>query len=441
MSTTDCVIFPRWVIPVEPQGVALEDHAVVIKNGRIEAITSSDDARQRFPEHLFIDRPEHALLPGFINAHTHAAMSLLRGIADDLPLETWLQEHIWPAEANWVNPEFVRDGTRLAIAEMIRSGTTCFNDMYFFPDEIAATAADAGIRCSVGMIVIDVPTAWANDFDEYLSKGTAVHDTFKEHPLITTVFAPHSPYMVSPEHLAQVATLTNELDTYAHVHVAETADEVERSLSATGKRPLEVLKDAGLLSSQLQAVHMTQLAGGEARELAAVAAHVIHCPESNLKLASGFCPVSELMEAGVNVALGTDGAASNNDLDMLGEMRSAALLAKGLTGNAATLSASDALAMATINGAKALGLAEETGSIEAGKAADLICIDLNHTATQPVYNPISQIVYAANRNQISDVWVAGKALMTDHTLHTVDEDQVIAQAKAWRNRIQDGTEQ
>jgi len=439
MSTTDCIIAPRWIIPVEPLNQVLENHAAVIVNGHIEALLPAAEAQELHPDLPVIERPEHALLPGFINAHTHAAMSLLRGIADDLPLETWLQEHIWPAEGQWVNPEFVRDGTRLAIAEMIRSGTTCFNDMYFFPDEIAAAAADAGIRCSVGLIVIDLPTAWASDFEEYLKKGIAVHDTFKDHPLITTVFAPHSPYMVSPEHLQQVATLTNELDTYCHIHVAETADEVERSVSETGKRPLEILKENGLLSSQLQAVHMTQLAGGEARDLAAVAANVIHCPESNMKLASGFCPVTELLDEGVNVALGTDGAASNNDLDMLGEMRSAALLAKGHSGNAAALPAAQALAMATINGAKALGLAEKTGSIEVGKAADLICVDLNVTATQPVYNPISQIVYAASRDQISDVWVAGNALMTDHSLTTLDEEHLIAQAQAWRNRISDNT--
>jgi len=382
-----------------------------------------------------IERPDHALLPGFINAHTHAAMTLLRGLADDLPLQTWLEEHIWPAEGAWVSPDFVRDGTRLAIAEMLLGGTTCFNDMYFFPDVIAETAAETGIRCSAGLIVIDVPTPWAKDFEEYLTKGIEVHDRFKGHPLITTVFAPHSPYMVAPEHLERIATLTNELDTKAQIHVAETATEVEQSLEAHGKRPLEIISEAKLLGAQLQAVHMTQLTDDEITSLSAAAANVIHCPESNLKLASGQCRVTDLLAAGVNVAIGTDGAASNNDLDMLGELRSAALLAKGQSGDAASLPAEQALYMATMGGAIALGIAETTGSIEPGKAADMICIDLSAPATQPVYNPVSTIVYAASRDQVSDVWVAGVQLVKDRQLLSLDADDAMAQAAAWHKRI------
>jgi len=437
MSTPDYIVAPRWVIPVRPAGQVLENHAVVVTEGRIETILPVADAVAAHPEHELIERPEHALLPGLINAHTHASMTLLRGIADDLPLQVWLEEHIWPAEGAWVSPDFVRDGTRLAIAEMIRGGTTCFNDMYFFPDVIAETAAETGIRCSVGLIAIDIPTPWASDIEEYLHKGLAVHDRFKGHPLITSVFAPHSPYMVSPENLARIAVLTNELDTKAHIHVAETAGEVEQCQEQHGKRPLDVVADANLLGAQLLAVHLTQATDEEIARLGEVQANVVHCPESNLKLASGHCPVSKLIGNGVNVALGTDGAASNNDLDMIGEMRTAALREKGATGDASALPAETVLEMATINGAIALGIAEETGSIEPGKAADLICIDLSAASCQPVYNPVSAIIYAASRDQVSDVWVAGQALMTNRELQTLDEAGTIEQAVAWHARITD----
>jgi 5-methylthioadenosine/S-adenosylhomocysteine deaminase len=435
MTSHDIIIIPRWIIPVQPQGKVLENQALVIRSGRIDAICPAAEAKAMAPEAEIIERPGHVLLPGFINAHGHSAMSLMRGYADDIPLQEWLSEHIWPAEGEWVSAEFVRDGTLLAIAEMLKSGTTCFNDMYFFPDEIATIASETGIRANVGMIVLDVPTAWAKDFDEYLTKGIAVADRFREHPLINTVFAPHSPYLVSAEHMQRLAVLANELDTRVHIHVAETADEVWESVEKHNQRPVERIAKAGLLNQQLLAVHMTQLTEAEIGEVATAGASVVHCPESNMKLASGVCPVPALIDAGVNVALGTDGAASNNDLDMIGEMRSAALLAKGSTGNAKALPAEQVLAMATINGAKALGIADEIGSIEVGKAADMICINLDQLSTQPVYNPISQVVYAASRDQVTDVWVAGKQLLNNRTLTSIDEQAVIEMAKAWQQRI------
>ncbi|MGI9309717.1 MAG: TRZ/ATZ family hydrolase [Gammaproteobacteria bacterium] len=435
MQKADCMILPQWIVPVEPEGVVLEDHALVIDAGRIVAVEPTADAQHNWkPGHL-IERPGQALLPGFVNAHTHSPMSLFRGMADDMALEDWLGQHIWPAEVRWVSEDFVRDGVDLAMAEMLRGGTTCFADMYFFPDVIAQRAAEMGMRACVGMIVIDLETVWAKDFEEYLAKGIHVHDQYREHPLVSTMFAPHSTYMVSDANLEHVRTLADELDTPIQTHVHETPAEVAESVTKHGKRPLERLEQIGMLNPLLAAVHMTQLEQKEIGRLAEKGASVVHCPESNLKLASGFCPVAKLLEAGINVALGTDGAASNNDLDMLAETRTAALLAKGVAGDAAALSAAAALSMATINGARALGLSHETGSLLPGKWADLCCINLDVPATQPVYNPVSQIVYAASRDQVTDVWVAGEQLLAEGELVDADESEIIARAHAWQSRI------
>jgi len=326
MPHADLVIAPRWLLPVEPAETVLEDHALAVSNGRIAAVLPAARARTEFPAAEWLERPRHALMPGFVNAHTHAAMNLLRGYADDMPLGEWLGEHIWPAEQRWVNREFVRDGVDLAVTEMIRGGTTCFQDMYMFPDEVGAVAAERGVRAIVSMIVIEVPTAWAQNIDEYLDKGLAVHDRYKDHPLVGTAFGPHAPYTVSDDSLRRVLTLADQTETAVQMHVQETAQEVAEAEQKTGMRPLQRLESLGALTPQLNAVHMTQLTASEIAMLAERGVHVIHCPESNMKLASGACPVGELLNAGVNVALGTDGAASNNDLDMFGEMRSAALL-------------------------------------------------------------------------------------------------------------------
>ena len=332
----DLVVHARWILPVEPE-VIYEQHAIAIRGGRILAILPGNEARTQFHSPDVVELPEHALIPGFINAHTHAAMTLLRGLADDLPLMPWLREHIWPAEARWVNAEFVRDGSELAIAGMLRSGTTCFNDMYFFPGVTADTARRCGMRACIGMIVLDFPSAWGSGPRDYLAKGTALRDQYKEDPLLSFAFAPHAPYTVADVWLQEIRTLADELEVPIHTHLHETVQEMEQSLRQHGQRPLARLAELGLLTPNFMAVHMTQLMQDEISEIARCGVHVVHCPESNLKLASGFCPVARLLAAGVNVALGTDGAASNNDLDMLGEMRTAALLAKGVAGDAAAL--------------------------------------------------------------------------------------------------------
>ncbi len=440
LKAIDTLIHARWIIPIEPHDTVLEDHAIAVHEGRIVELLPSNEANDKYSAEAVHQLTDHALIPGLVNAHTHAAMSLFRGLADDLPLMDWLQHHIWPAESRWINAEFVADGSRLAIAEMLRGGTTCFNDMYFFPDETARVADHAGIRAVVGLIVIDIPTVWAANADEYLHKGIEVHDQFRHHPLITTAFAPHAPYTVSDEPLQRIVTFAEELDIPIHMHLHETAHEVQEAEANSGQRPLARLEQLELVSPRFMAVHMTQLADEEIEHFAISGAHVVHCPESNMKLASGFCPLQQLLDAGVNVALGTDGAASNNDLDMFSEMRSAALLGKVVARNASAISAAQALHIATLGGAKALGLDAQIGSLEIGKAADITAVDLSALETQPLYHPISQLVYAAGREQVSDVWVAGQHLLENRVLTTLDQQAILNKARQWGEKIQQADE-
>lgn len=438
MQTVDQIIKPRWLAPIDAGASVLEDHAVAVAGERIVAVDSraSIAARYRAPSEAELDG--HILMPGLINAHTHAAMTLLRGYADDLPLMEWLSGHIWPAEEKWVDAEYVEIGADLALIEMIRGGTTCFNDMYYFPGIVAARAEQAGMRACVGMIVLDFPSVWAQDADEYIRKGLELRDATRHSPLITTAFAPHAPYTVSDRPLETICTLADELECGIHMHVHETAHEIEQSTGRYGIRPLERLGRLGLLGPRLIAVHMTQLLPGEIDAVAEHGVKVVHCPQSNLKLASGICPAAKLLESGVSVAIGTDGASSNNDLDMLAELQTASLLAKGASGDPSALPARDALRMATLGGAEALGLGDITGSIVAGKKADLIAIDLSEPATQPVYHPLSQIVYSAGRHQVSDVWVGGKRLLENRRLTTLDEEQIVRKAAALGRRIAGG---
>lgn len=436
MSDADRLLSARWIIPVEPDGLVLEDHALVLRDGRIAAILPRDEAQARHPAAREEAFPQHALIPGLVNAHTHAAMSLLRGIADDRPLMEWLTDHIWPLEQRWMSESFVRDGSDLAMAEMIRGGVTCFNDMYFFPEVTAQQTLRAGMRAVIGMIVIDFPSAWASCPEEYLDKGLALRDEWLHDPRLAFAFAPHAPYTVSDEPLLRIATLAAELDLPIHMHVHETAQEIEQSRQQYGLRPLNRLKQLELLGPGFLAVHMTQLTDEEIALMAATGASVAHCPESNLKLASGFCPVARLVQAGVNVAIGTDGAASNNDLDVMGEMRMSALLAKAVAGDASTIPAPTALRMATLNGARALGLDADIGSLEAGKWADVAAIRLDGIETQPLFNPISDLVYAASRHQVTDVWVGGRRLLENRQLTTLDTDDIGRKAAAWRSKLQ-----
>lgn len=429
------LICARYIVPVRPRYVVHENHCVVIDDDVILGIYPLSQARTLWPEAEETELNEHVLIPGLVNAHTHSPMTLLRGYADDMELHVWLKEHIWPAEQQFVGPEFVADGTRHAIAEMIRGGTTCFNDMYFFPDTTIETCRQVGMRASVGITIIEMESAWASDVDSYVKKGLRLLDKWRSEPLISFTLSPHAPYTVSDQTLTRISGLSEERGLPVHMHLLETEWEIKQSHQQHDLHPLSRLERQGLLNANLQAVHMAQLSAEDIQRLAEVGAHVVHCPQSNLKLASGICPLVSLMNAGVNVALGTDGAASNNDLDMLAEAQTAALLAKGVSGDARAVDAFQVLEMMTINGARALGLREQIGSIEKGKQADLCALDLSAPETQPLHHVISQLIYAASRRQVSDVWVAGSRLLENGELKTIDLEQVIRDARKWQSRL------
>jgi 5-methylthioadenosine/S-adenosylhomocysteine deaminase len=431
----DLLIEAGYVVPVEPHGVVFENHAVAVRDGAIVAVMPIAEARARFDAKDTVSRPDAALIPGLVNAHAHNPMTLLRGVADDLPLKVWLQQHIWPVEGAVMGPDFVADGVSLAIAEMLRGGTTCVNDNYFFPDVQAATYRRHGFRARVGLPVIDFPTAWAQSDDEYFDKAGEVHDQWRGDSLVATAFAPHAPYTVSDANFEHIRMLADQLDVPVHLHLHETAQEVQQSHDEHGQRPIARLDRLGLVNDRLIAVHMTQLTDAEIALCAERGVSVVHCPESNLKLASGFCRACALERAGVTLAIGTDGCASNNDLDMLGETRTAALLAKAVADDAAGFDAFIALRAATLGGAKAMGFDHLVGSIEPGKQADLACIDLSPLETQPLHHVVSQIIYATGRHQVGDVWIAGNAKLRDRVLVDIDSDALVANAKQWRARI------
>jgi 5-methylthioadenosine/S-adenosylhomocysteine deaminase len=432
MQPVDTLIEARWVIPVEPHGVVLEHHAVAVDGTRIVALGPIDDLRARYAASTTVSRPHGLLIPGLVNAHTHNPMSLMRGLADDLPLMTWLSEHIWPAEARAMGPEYIRDGIELAVAEMLRGGTTTCGENYFFPDVIAATYRRMGMRALVGLPYIDFASAWASSPDEYFDKALAVHDDFRGDPLVSTCFAPHAPYTVSDAAFTRIRMLADQLDVRVHLHLHETQHECDESRRLHGVRPIQRLAGLGIINERLIAVHMTALTDAEIEQCARAGVQVVHCPESNLKLASGFCPVAKLQAAGVGVGLGTDGCASNNDLDMIGEMRTAALLAKGVSGDPRALDAASALAMATVGSARALGLDDRIGSLVPGKEADLALIDFDDIESTPIHHVVSQLVYAGQRSQVRDVWVAGRRRLADRVLVDVDTAAIRARAERWR---------
>lgn len=433
-TTLDLLLLPTWLVPVEPAGVVLKDHGVGIRDGRIVFIGPRAQALKLVATQTR-ELPDMLLSPGLINAHGHAAMTLFRGMADDLPLMTWLEQHIWPAEAKWVDEDFVRDGTNLAIAEQIKGGITCFSDMYFYPKVASECVHNSGIRAQIAIPILDFPIPGASNADESLRQAVEMFADLKFHPRIKIAFGPHAPYTVGDENLEKIRVIADELDAAIHMHVHETAFEVHQAVEQNAERPVARLARLGLLGPRFQAVHMTQISDDDLVMLVESNSSVIHCPESNLKLASGFCPVERLWQAGVNVAVGTDGAASNNDLDLLGETRTAALLAKAVAGSATALDAHRALRMATLNGARALGIESDTGSIEIGKAADLVAFDLSGLAQQPVYDPVSQLIYATGRDCVKHLWVGGKQLLDDRRLTRLDEQQLCATARAWGERI------
>jgi 5-methylthioadenosine/S-adenosylhomocysteine deaminase len=432
----DLLVAPQWIVPIQPRTVMLEEHAVVVREDRILDLLPLAEARERYIPAREVCLPGHALMPGLINLHTHAAMSLMRGLADDLPLMRWLNERIWPAESSYMSESFVRDGTLLACVEMLRGGTTCFSDMYFHPGAAAESIELAGIRACLGLVVLDFPTAYAADADDYLHKGLAVRDALRDNDRITTCFAPHAPYTVSDRGFEKILTYAEQLNLNIHTHLHETRDEIAQSEAQFGVRPLMRMAALGLLGPGLIAAHGVHLTDSEIELLAERGCHIAHCPTSNLKLASGIAPVGKLLSKGVNIGLGTDGAASNNRLDLFGEMRLAALLAKGNSGDAEVLPAWQALEMATINAARALGMDAEIGSLQIGKCADMVALDLSQPETQPCYDVVSHLVYAAGREQVSHVWVGGEMLLESGRQVRLNPAEVLERAKAWQTRLQ-----
>ena len=431
----DLIVSARWIAPVEPAHTVLESHSLAVSDGRILSLQPSATIGDNYIAREQVSLPGHLLVPGFVNLHTHAAMSLLRGYADDRPLMRWLQEHIWPAEGRHVSPSFVRDGTLLASWEMLRGGITCFNDMYFFPAAAAEAALAAGIRAVLGITVFEFPSAYGRDASDYLDKGLAVRDACKEQPTLSFCLAPHAPYTVADRTFERVGVLADQLDLPIHIHLHETQDEISGSLKEHGVRPLERLRSIGLLGPGMIAVHAVHLNPEEIDLLASHGCHVAHCPTSNMKLASGIPPVKALLDHRVGIGLGTDGAASNNRLDLLQEMRHAALLAKCASGDAATLPAHQALEMATLGGARALGLEARIGSLLPGKSADMVAIQLDDWETMPCYDPVSHLVYTAGREQVSDVWVAGKLRIKDKKPVDSGASGLRKLAEMWHNSI------
>ncbi|MDP4549179.1 TRZ/ATZ family hydrolase [Marinobacter sp. MDS2] len=431
----DTRINARWLIPIEPFGVVLEHQAVILQGSRIAAVLPQADADQKFRTRETIDLPNHVVLPGLINLHGHTAMSLFRGMADDLPLMTWLNEHIWPAEGQFVCEQFVLDGSRLAMAEMLRTGTTTFSDMYFFPEATAQAAHDTGMRAQVCFPLMDMPTMWGSGPDEYLAKGADLIAQWQDDEFVMPAIGPHAPYTVSDQPLTTAVELSRQTGAAIQMHLHETAFEVDEALKLTGKRPVARMAELGVLSKNSQYVHMTQLNEADLELLANTGGHIVHCPESNLKLASGMCPVQTLINQGVNVTIGTDGAASNNDLDLFGELKTAAMLAKVVADDATALSAHKALEMATLNGARALGREEELGSLVAGKLADLIAVDLSDPFIQPVYDPASHLVYSNHGRAVSHSWIHGVPQLQDGRLTRIDVPDLMLRVRDWQKHI------
>ena len=440
LTKADLIIEARWLLPIIPHDILLQNQAVVIASGVIIDICPISNAHECYEAQEFVQLNDHILIPGLVNLHTHAAMNLMRGLADDLPLMPWLENHIWPAEAQLVSPSFVHDGTLLACAEMLSGGITTFNDMYFYPQAIAEASIQAGMRANLGLVVLEFSTNFASDAEDYIDKGTKVRDQLKHDPLISFSFAPHAPYTVSDATFMQINTLSEQLNLTVHTHLHETLAEISQSEQAHGMRPLARLASLGLLNSSATFAHCVHLDDIEMKLLAEHGCHIAHCPSSNLKLASGIAPIADCAKYGINIGLGTDGAASNNRLDLFTEMRLAALLAKVQSGDATVISAHEALRMATINGAKALGLDDKIGSIEIGKLADLTAIKMSDIAMQPCFDVASHLVYVAGREQVSHVWVNGdlkyqKPINNAGVYSNIEPQELVDIINKWQDKV------
>ncbi len=435
MEPIDTLITARWVVPVEPDGRVLENHAVAIRGGQVVAVLPAAEAQARFEARELVERPSHVLVPGFVNAQARAATTLLRGRVQGQRPGPWQPGAVRSLERRWSGPEYARDGTELAIAEMLRAGVTCFSDMHHWPDVVAQTAAECHVRASIGLLVSEAATPWASTADEHIDRGMHLRDQYRGDPLLSTHFAPVTPHSLSDATLARVRRLADELDLPVALHLHETAWEIEQSEGKFGRRPLARMAGLGLASPQLVAVHMVHVTPSDLELLAGCGASVVHCPESNLKRGAGVCPLPDLLGRGVPVSLGTGDAASNDDLDVLGEARTAGLLASGVSSTPGAVTASDLLRMATLEGARALGLGEVTGGLVPGKWADLCCMNLRSPRSWPVSDVVAAVIYAASSRQVTDTWVAGRRLLADGMLVYLDEAAVLERAESWRVRM------
>jgi 5-methylthioadenosine/S-adenosylhomocysteine deaminase len=436
MSTisVDLLIIPEWIIPIEPAGIVLTDHAVVVRNGLIVELCKVSLARSRYLAKNEIVLPGEVLMPGLVNTHCHAAMTLLRGYADDMPLMSWLQERIWPAEAALASAAFVHDGSLLACLEMLRGGTTCFNDMYFFPEQTAAAVQATGMRAALGLVIIDFPTAYASTPDEYFAKGLALLEQYRGDDRLTFCLAPHAPYTVCDDSLRKVAALSDRLNLPIHIHLNETLGEIEAHRAQHQLTPLERLDRLGLVNAKFLGVHAVHMTQADLALITQRNAHLAHCPTSNLKLASGIASLQGWTQYGINFGLGTDGAASNNRLDMWQEMRHASLLAKGISGDATLMDCHRTLRAATIDGARALGLDHRIGSLCAGKAADLVSVSLRDIDLQPLFDPASHLIYSASREDVTQVWVSGQQIIRNRKSSYQDEAALLQRVAIWQEK-------
>ena len=431
----DLMIEARYLAPMVGNIQLLAQHAVIIQSGIIIELLPIADARKKYTATSLVCLDEHVLIPGLINLHSHAAMSLMRGIADDLPLMTWLEKHIWPTEKAVVSERYVKDATLLACAEMLAGGITCFNDMYYYPKESAAAAKQAGMRANLGLVVLEFPTSYASDADDYLQKGFEAHDSWRGDSLISSSIAPHAPYTVSNQTFEKVITYAEQLSLGIHTHLHETQGEITQSEAQYGLRPIQRLASFGLLGPSLVAAHCVHLQNQEMEMLAEYGCHVAHCPTSNLKLGSGIAPIAALLNKNINIGLGTDGVASNNRMDMFAEMRLSALLAKGVNEDPTVVTAHQVLQMATINAAKALGQDDRIGSIEVGKLADLTAVKLDDLMASPYYDPISHLIYACGREHVTHTWVAGELRYCSGTYTNIDVQELREVIDNWQPKL------
>ena len=425
----DLVVAGGIVLTADQDWNIYDPGAVAVDGGAIVGLGPREEVEQAYRGRERIDASGRLIMPGLINAHTHAPMTLFRGIADDLPLETWLHKYIWPAEAKWLSPDFVRLGTQLAAAEMIRSGTVLFCDMYFFEDDIAEVCQEAGLRVVVGGALVDFPNANYKTPEEGLKYSEDLLRKWDNDSLVVPSIQPHSPYAASSGLMQQGKALADQYGAPYLLHVSETQSEVRESIEKYGRTPVGRLADLGVLGPTTVAIHGVHLTDEDIQLLARYQAGVAHCPESQMKLASGFTPVPKLLEAGVKVGLGTDGAASNNDLDMFGEMGTAAKVHKVITGDPTAMPARQALSMATLEAARVLGLDDRLGSLEVGKRGDIIILDLDVPHMVPMYNVTSHLVYAAHSSDVRTVIIDGRVVMRDRELLTLDEGDIFARAR------------